>query len=86
MLRYLPYADDSIVLTPDLSLADHGLNSIEMVGLLISIEEIFEIKLPDSMLTPETFATPATLWRSLSAVLPERETHPLPPDQVTQGT
>ena len=76
LLLHLPYADDSVVLTADLSLADHGLGSIEMIGLLISIEEIFEIKLPDSVLAPETFATPATLWRSLSAVLPASEPSP----------
>lgn len=83
LLQHLPYADDSVVLTPDLSLADHGLSSIEMIGLLISIEENFEIKLPDSVLTPETFATPASLWCSLSAVLPESETRPLPPNPRT---
>ena len=69
--QFLPTLAHDAVLTPDLSLSDHGLTSIEMVGLLASIEDAFGTVLPDEALAPATFATPATLWNTLMSVLPD---------------
>ena len=58
-LRQLP-ADEPI--TPDLSLVDYGLDSLATVSLLLSLEDTFEVSIPDHLLTESTFGTPAGLW------------------------
>jgi acyl carrier protein len=71
--QFLPDLGHDAVLTPDLILSDHGFTSIEMVGLVTSIEDAFGTILPDEALAPATFATPATLWNTLMSVLPDEK-------------
>lgn len=49
-------------LTPDVSLANLGLDSLKTVGLLIAVEAEYGISVPDEMLDLDTFATPGALW------------------------
>lgn len=67
---HLSLLADGTQLTGQLSLPELGLDSMSTVGLLIELEDFFDIQLPDSALTPETFATPAALW---SVILGLRE-------------
>ncbi|MCZ1018979.1 hypothetical protein [Streptomyces noursei] len=39
------------------------------VGLLVELEETFAVTIPDEDLTAATFATPATLWTTLSGLV-----------------
>lgn len=45
----------------DASLQALGLDSMTAIDLLLDLEQTFGVVLPDSMLTAETFRTPATL-------------------------
>lgn len=58
-LKYLS-ADEEII--PHLRLKEFGLDSMASVALLLEIEDEFDITLPDSSLTAETFSTAESLW------------------------
>jgi acyl carrier protein len=49
------------------SLVSLGVDSLEVVELIITLEEEFEIQIPQHLLTPETFAT---LGSVLDAIQP----------------
>jgi acyl carrier protein len=65
-LRFLP---DEEELKADLDTAGAGLDSMASVELLISIEGVFDIAIPDELMIPETFATPGGLWKVISGLL-----------------
>ena len=55
-------AGSNVAVTRDIGLLDTGLlDSINLVGLIQFMEEHFAIKIPDSDIGAELFATPATL-------------------------
>ncbi|MBE1582286.1 acyl carrier protein [Nonomuraea angiospora] len=56
-------------ISPDLSLADHGVDSLAAVSLLLDLEETFGVAVPDHMLTASMFATPAGLWSVIDSLL-----------------
>lgn len=52
-------------LEPDLDLTNAGIDSLETIGLMVELEDTFDVVIPDDQLTADTFATPATLWQAL---------------------
>lgn len=56
----LSSADDP--LDADAPMAHLGIDSAQIVGLILELENLFGIEFPDEYFTPETFATPNTLW------------------------
>jgi acyl carrier protein len=52
-------------LPPDASLTSLGVDSLEMVELIVGLEDTFDIEIPQQLLTPEVFATPGTIWAAL---------------------
>lgn len=63
LLRHLPRVDSPALLTPSFSLiADGGLDSLETVGLVVDLEEGFDIRIPDEDLSGSMFATAQTVW------------------------
>lgn len=64
--RHLKYLEAGDELAPDASLKGLGLDSMEAVTLMLELEDEFNIMLPDSQLTAETFATPANLWDAIN--------------------
>ncbi|MFI1869662.1 phosphopantetheine-binding protein [Streptomyces jumonjinensis] len=55
-------------LRPDSSLKAAGLDSLAMVEVLVRVESEYSIAIPDADLVAATFATPASLWRVVSAL------------------
>ncbi|ANW21317.1 phosphopantetheine-binding protein [Streptomyces clavuligerus] len=55
-------------LTSQTSLKAAGLDSLAMVEVLVRVESAYGIAIPDSELVAATFATPASLWRVVSAL------------------
>ncbi|MDF3290289.1 phosphopantetheine-binding protein [Streptomyces silvisoli] len=53
----------------DASLVSLGVDSMEVVELIIALEDEFAIQLPQSLLTPETFATPSTILKALGSLV-----------------
>lgn len=63
--RHLPLIDGR-ELNADVRLADLGLDSLGMVGMVMDLEESFAITIPDDLLAQETFASAASLWAVIS--------------------
>ncbi|MFC6093992.1 acyl carrier protein [Saccharothrix sp. BKS2] len=66
LTRFLPARGDR-ELTPESSLRDLGLDSMQSIELLFAIEDEFRVSLADDDLTDTTFATAGNLWRAVSA-------------------
>lgn len=64
---HLPMAAEVSIL-PASELRDLGLDSMEIVGLLLDLEGAFAISFPDDLLTPATFATAGSLWTAVAAL------------------
>ena len=56
---------------PDLSLASLGVDSLDIIELVVQLEGQFDVEIPPDRVTPETFATPASIWRLLCELDPE---------------
>ena len=56
---------------PDLSLASLGVDSLDLIELVIQIEEKFGVEIPANQVNPKTFSTPASIWRLLCQLDPE---------------
>lgn len=62
------------MLTPDANLGNLGLDSLETVRLLVTLEETYEVVIPDDVLNHETFETPNSLWAVIESLfVPARE-------------
>jgi acyl carrier protein len=57
-------------ITPDMSLASLGIDSLGLIDLVVRIEDEFDLEIPPEHITPETFATPASIWRLLYQIEP----------------
>ncbi|WP_328912316.1 MULTISPECIES: condensation domain-containing protein [unclassified Streptomyces] len=55
---------DSVV--ADRSLADAGLDSFRMVGMLVAIEQAYGVTIPDDLPFTDMFRTPRTLWEAVA--------------------
>lgn len=62
---HLPLAGEEDI-AADAALADLGLDSLELVSLLLNVEDTFAITFPDQLLMPETFATAGSLWSAIA--------------------
>ncbi|MFE7741647.1 phosphopantetheine-binding protein [Nocardia sp. NPDC057455] len=65
---YLPLLSPDQEVTPDLNLADQGLDSVATVSLLLDLEEAFLVTIPDHLLSVTTFATPGGLWEVITGL------------------
>lgn len=70
----LPGIGDDVVIGQHEPLSHFGLNSLGMVRLAMQIEQQFDVVFPDGFLTPESFATPATIAAALATLRPDLET------------
>ena len=52
----------------DEDLHDHGLTSLDMVNLMLSVEDEFDIEIPQRQLKPDNFRTIAAIERLVSMV------------------
>ncbi|MGY0061550.1 phosphopantetheine-binding protein [Streptomyces sp. LZ34] len=67
VLGVLPPHSRHAPLDPALDLKTAGLDSMATVELLVRLEEAYDVDFPDAALSGESFATPAALWRVLTA-------------------
>jgi acyl carrier protein len=52
-------------LAPDVPLADAGLSSMATVGLIVAIEQLYDIVIPDDFQVVDMFRTPRDLWQQI---------------------
>jgi acyl carrier protein len=58
------------VIDPDLSIASLGVDSLDMIELVVQLEGRFDVEIPPDEVTPETFSTSASIWRLLCQLDP----------------
>lgn len=68
---YLPLLADDTALTERTSLPDLGLDSMSTVGLLLDVEELYGVQIPDDQLRAETFASATALWSVVTSLRAE---------------
>ncbi|MET8944508.1 acyl carrier protein [Streptomyces sp. NPDC004542] len=56
-------------ITPDASLRELGLDSMQAIELLFAIEDTFGVTLPDDDMNDDTFATAGSLWTVVRAAV-----------------
>jgi acyl carrier protein len=67
LLRAHCRPDDGVTsIQPDTRLAHLGIDSMEVVSLVVDLEDLLGFEFPEDLLTPEVFATPGTLWEALT--------------------
>ena len=54
--------------TPDDSLTDVGLSSLDLVNLMVAVEAEFDIMIPPAQLTPETFRSISSIARMVETL------------------
>jgi acyl carrier protein len=62
--EHLPLLGDQ-PLEPATNLVDAGLDSLGTVSLLVELEEVMAVAVPDDRLGPDMFATAGGLWDAL---------------------
>ncbi|WOX17120.1 phosphopantetheine-binding protein [Streptomyces sp. N50] len=70
--NHLPLLAPEAEIEPEVALADLGLDSLGTVGLLVELEETFNVVIPDESLSTETFATPKSLWDVIDQLVKEQ--------------
>ncbi|HEX8306482.1 MAG TPA: acyl carrier protein [Jatrophihabitans sp.] len=54
-------------ITPESSLRDLGLDSMQAIELLFAVEDEFGYQLPDELMVDATFETAGSLWAAVTA-------------------
>jgi acyl carrier protein len=57
-----------VAITADQSLSEAGLTSLDMVNLMLAIEDVFGIEIPQRRMTPANFRTIAAIERLVSTL------------------
>jgi acyl carrier protein len=70
LLRPFLKGAGDVDITPDTHLLELGIDSMQSIELLFSIEDTLGIALPDEALNETTFATAGSLWKAVAAQLP----------------
>lgn len=53
-----------------MALASLGVDSLDIIELVVELEGKFDVEIPVDQVTPETFATPASIWGLLCQLDP----------------
>ncbi len=80
---HLSHADAPI--DPGALLTTLGMDSLELVDFIVSIEDMLDLSIPPELLTPQAFATPLTVWDMITGL---RATDPRdePAGQLISGS
>ncbi|MFD6297768.1 phosphopantetheine-binding protein [Streptomyces sp. NPDC060235] len=63
---------EEITITPETDLRRLGVDSMQAIELLFTLEDTFGIALPDEEMNDATFATAGTLWQAVARQLPDQ--------------
>jgi diaminopimelate decarboxylase len=67
--RHCRFADPATPIDPAASLVLLGMESFQVLSMIVDIEDTFAVTVPDTMLTGDQFATAASVWRSVGLLL-----------------
>lgn len=66
--NHLRLLASSASLRPEANLGGLGLDSLTSIQLLISLEEAYEISVPDELLSQDLFETAGSLWTAIDSL------------------
>lgn len=66
-------AEPDLPLDPSRTLVQLGVDSLEVVDLIVDIEDTYHLQMPEELLTPEVFTSPATIWQALRGLVPSED-------------
>lgn len=55
----------------NMALASLGIDSLDIIELIVKIENEFDLEIPPEQVTPDTFSTPDSIWRLLCQIDPK---------------
>jgi len=64
-----------VTLQEDSDLAAFGIDSLTIVRLLVAIEDVFLVRIPDEAMAFEIFTSPGALWNVISGLMEEPREH-----------
>lgn len=74
----LGFAVRDYEVAPDDNLWDLGMTSLNCVGLMLAIEDTFDVELPENRLNEDTFRTMTTIAAAVAEAMPDRREQPGP--------
>ena len=72
MIEHLRMVQSADQIEDNAELTQLGMDSMSATNLMIDIEDEFDIKFTDDLLTPETFFSPATLAEAVAGLLKDQ--------------
>ena len=60
--RHSRFVEPGEAIDPGATLPELRMNSLEVVELIVDLGNRFDFSVPESLLTPEVFAGPSTIW------------------------
>jgi len=72
----LPELPDGDTLEPDTDLAAAGLDSIQLISLVMALETEYGVTFADEYFSSATFATAGAVWRAVQELRDEKEELP----------
>lgn len=66
--KFLPQLEPGADPSPNVALADYGLDSLAVISLMLELEDRLGFTFPEESLTAEAFATTRALWETVSAL------------------
>jgi len=67
--RHCPLADPAGPIGPGDSLVLLGMASFDLLAMIVDIEDMFAVTVPDDMLTGDQFATAGSMWSHVSLLI-----------------
>lgn len=67
--RHCRFTTAGAAIAPNASLTELGMDSLQVVELIVDLEDCFEFCIPEPLLTPEVFAGPATIWKAIGPLV-----------------
>jgi acyl carrier protein len=67
--RHCRLVPENRAIDADALLPALGVDSLEVIELIVSIEDTFELTMPADLLTPEVFLSARSVWRHVSGLL-----------------
>ncbi len=83
--RHCRLSDADARIDPDALLTALGMDSLELVDFIVSIEDMLDLAIPPELLTPQAFATPGTVWNMIAALSAADPRHE-PAGQLISGS
>lgn len=72
----LPEFPEEATLAPDTDLADAGLDSVQLISLIMALEAEYGVTFSDEYFSSDTFATAGAVWRAVQELRSQKQELP----------